>query len=72
MHDSFDYLETILYSLRALYDTYGYTRYKMSKFEEYDLYSRNKDFLISDGVITFTDTKRSKALRVASSNKLSW
>ena len=56
MNDSFDYLETILYSLRALYDTYGYTRYKMSKFEEYDLYARNKDFLISDGVITFTDT----------------
>ena len=27
----------------------------MSKFEEYDLYSRNKDFLLSDGVITFTD-----------------
>ena len=28
----------------------------MSKFEEYDLYARNKDFLISDSVITFTDT----------------
>ena len=28
----------------------------MSKFEEYDLYSRNKDFLFSEGVITFTDT----------------
>ena len=27
----------------------------MSKFEEYDLYVKNKDFLISDGVITFTD-----------------
>ena len=27
----------------------------MSKFEEYDLYARNKDFLISDSVITFTD-----------------
>ena len=53
---SFDYLENILYSLRGLYDTYGYTRYRMSKFEEYDLYARNKDFLISDGVITFTDT----------------
>ena len=53
---SFDYLEKILYSLRGLYDTYGYTRYRMSKFEEYDLYARNKDFLISDGVITFTDT----------------
>ena len=28
----------------------------MSKFEEYDLYVRNKSFLISDNIITFTDT----------------
>ncbi|MBQ3869516.1 MAG: ATP phosphoribosyltransferase regulatory subunit [Clostridia bacterium] len=42
-------------ALNALYDRYGYCRYKMSKFEEYDLYAKNKDFLISDGVITFTD-----------------
>jgi ATP phosphoribosyltransferase regulatory subunit len=28
----------------------------MSKFEEYDLYATNKDFLVSDRVITFTDT----------------
>ena len=33
----------------------GYQPYRMSKFEDYDLYSRNKDFLISDQVITFTD-----------------
>ncbi len=43
-------------ALRTLYDRYGYTPYKMSKFEEYDLYVRNKDFLISDSIITFTDT----------------
>ena len=42
--------------LRALYRNYGYMPFKMSKFEEYDLYARNKDFLISDSVITFTDT----------------
>ena len=42
--------------LRALYRSYGYVPYKMSKFEEYDLYVRNKDFLVSDNVITFTDT----------------
>ena len=47
--------ERILFSLRSLYDKYGYSRYKMNKFEEYDLYARNKDFLISDEVITFTD-----------------
>ena len=43
-------------ALRALYRAHGYTQYKMNKFEEYDLYVRNKDFLISDNVITFTDT----------------
>lgn len=48
--------EKIKFTLRELYGKYGYTRYTMSKFEEYDLYVRNKDFLISDSVITFTDT----------------
>ena len=48
--------ERISFRLRSLYSEYGYERYRMSKFEEYDLYSRNKDFLFSEGVITFTDT----------------
>ncbi len=48
--------EQAVYALRSLYNSYGYSQYKMSKFEEYDLYVRNKDFLISDSVITFTDT----------------
>jgi ATP phosphoribosyltransferase regulatory subunit len=48
--------EKAVFALRQLYETYGYGQYKMSKFEEYDLYVRNKDFLISDSVITFTDT----------------
>lgn len=47
--------ERVIYKLRSLYSQYGYSQYKMSKFEEYDLYARNKDFLISDSVITFTD-----------------
>ena len=47
--------ERIIFSLRALYRAAGYTLFKMSKFEEYDLYARNKDFLISENVITFTD-----------------
>lgn len=42
-------------ALRALYESYGYARFKMGRFEEYDLYVRNKDFLVSDQVITFTD-----------------
>ena len=48
--------EKLILSLRRLYSSYGYSRYRMSKFEEYDFYSRNKDFLVSEGVITFTDT----------------
>ncbi len=48
--------ERAVYSLRALYKDYGYAQYKMSKFEEYDLYVKNKEFLVSDSVITFTDT----------------
>ena len=48
--------ERAVFTLRSLYRKYGYLPYKMSKFEEYDLYARNKDFLVSDSVITFTDT----------------
>lgn len=48
--------ERIAIALRSLYKKYGYLPYKMSKFEAYDLYARNKDFLRGDGVITFNDT----------------
>lgn len=48
--------EKAVLELRSLYEKYGYAQYKMSKFEEYDLYVRNKDFLVSDNIITFTDT----------------
>ena len=48
--------EKVSYQLRSLYTQYGYFHFKMNQFEEYDLYVRNKDFLISDSVITFTDT----------------
>ena len=41
--------------LKRLYRGYGYIPYKMSRFEEYDLYVRNKDFLVSDQIITFSD-----------------
>jgi ATP phosphoribosyltransferase regulatory subunit len=47
--------EKAIMSLRSLYRQYGYTQYKMSKFEEYDLYVRNKNFLVSDNIITFND-----------------
>lgn len=48
--------EKAVFSLRSLYRQYGYAPYKMGKFEEYEYYIRNKDFLISDRIITFNDT----------------
>ena len=48
--------EKAVFALREIYLSYGYLPYKMSKFEEYDLYLKNKEFLVSDRVITFTDT----------------
>ena len=48
--------EKAMLTLRSLYKSYGYLPFKMNKFEEYDLYVKNKEFLVSDNVITFTDT----------------
>ena len=47
--------EKALFALRELYEGHGYRRFQMSRFEEYDLYVRNKDFLVSDQIITFSD-----------------
>ena len=38
------YDEKAVFELRRLYRDNGYRQFKMSKFEEYDLYSKNKDF----------------------------
>ena len=51
-----DLQERVSFSLRALFEGRGYSRYKMNKFEEYDLYARNRDFLGDHGAITFLDT----------------
>ncbi len=48
--------ERAIITLRALYKSYGYLPFKMSKFEEYDMYVGNKDFLVSDRIITFAGT----------------
>lgn len=56
--------ERRIFALRTMYSRAGYRSYRMRKFEDYDLYSRNKDFLLSDRVITFTDTNgKLKALK---------
>ena len=52
----FESRERTVFALRELYADCGYEFYRMSKFEEYDFYAKNKDFLVSDNVLTFTDT----------------
>ena len=42
-------------SLREIYESHGYTFYRMSRFEEYDFYADKKDFLASKQILTFTD-----------------
>lgn len=42
--------------LRRMYEGFGYRKYKMSQFEEYDLYQENRSFLRSAGILTFTDS----------------
>lgn len=41
--------------LRNLYESLGYTRFSMRRFEEYALYLENKSFLKSESVLTFTN-----------------
>ncbi len=47
--------ERVAFALRGLYRSYGYLQYRMSKFEEYDLYVRNKSYLPAEHIITFPD-----------------
>ena len=56
--------ERISFALRSLYHRRGCKPYRMSRFEDYELYMKNKDFLPSPEVISFTDTNgKLKALK---------
>ena len=56
--------ERAVFGLRALYESRGYERFKVNKFEEYDFYAGCKSFLTSESVLTFTDsTGRLMALK---------
>ena len=48
--------EKITFKLRELYKDWGYVQYRVGKFEEYDLYMQNKNFLASEQILTFSDT----------------
>lgn len=47
--------ERMSIELRSLYQRHGYLPYRVNQFEEYDLYMRNKRFLISEHVLAFSD-----------------
>ena len=51
--------EKVTMALRSLYTSYGYRPYKMSRFEEYDLYAGNKDFLVSESEAAKRSSSRS-------------
>lgn len=53
--DTLNTQERLTLGLRELYQSYGYSQYKVGTFEEYDLYARNKKFLESERVLTFSD-----------------
>lgn len=48
--------ERLSMALRGIYQSYGYRQYKVSKFEEYDLYAQNRNFLSGEQILTFSDT----------------
>ncbi len=45
--------EADLLLLQQLYASYGYSKFRMSKFEDYTLYLQNKDFLKDGNIISF-------------------
>ncbi|MEE0927764.1 MAG: ATP phosphoribosyltransferase regulatory subunit [Acutalibacteraceae bacterium] len=47
--------EMVSMKLAELFGSFGYKKFKMSKFEEYDLYIENKSFLKSENIIAFND-----------------
>ena len=49
--------ERAVLELRRIYEQYGYRRYRIEKFEPYDLYRENKDFLSEETAITFPDAR---------------
>jgi len=64
LKDILGYEEQIIMQLRKLYSDFGFSQYRMSRFEEYELYAANKAFLPSGDILTFTDgSGRLMALR---------
>lgn len=45
--------EQVYFDLQSLYESYGFRKFRMRKFEEYSLYEEYKAFLTSEFVLTF-------------------
>lgn len=50
-------LEHKLDNILNMYGTYGYRYYNLGRFESYDFYNKNKDFLESENLLTFVNRK---------------
>lgn len=48
--------DTLTFELASLYEKWGYSKYRMAKFEEYSFYSDNRDFLTDENVIAFNNS----------------
>lgn len=47
--------DKIRLQLTDIYSAYGYKRFKLSKFEPYEIYMRNKHFVDPQSIVTFSD-----------------
>lgn len=50
-------IDALPLQLREIYESLGYKKYVMGKFEPYDVYLQNRSFLKNEGIITFTDPR---------------
>lgn len=48
-------IEELERKLNGIYESYGFRRFNMSKFEQYDFYAKNRDYLGAGQIITFND-----------------
>lgn len=49
-------VEKLTAGLKGLFRAHGYLRYRMEKFESYDVYLRHRDYVSADSIVTLTDT----------------
>lgn len=49
--------DRLRFSALALFKKYGYDRYRTAKFESYEVYRRNKDYIGDESIVTFTSAE---------------